>query len=81
LLNKGQEMTEEDLDQLPMSYWSEIQVDNESVENELGRIIESTTTQVNLIKQHFEDKIEKLKAATSYLRGHQNGQGFRRDQA
>ncbi len=61
LLNKGQEVTEEDLDQLPISYWSEIQVDNESVENELGRIIESTTTQVNLIKHAFEDKIEKLK--------------------
>ena len=61
LLNKGQEVTEEDLDQMPMSYWSEIQVDNESVESELGRIIESTTTQVNLIKHAFEDKIEKLK--------------------
>jgi DNA-directed RNA polymerase subunit beta len=61
LLNKGQEVTDEDLDQLPMSYWSEIQVDNESVESELGRIIESTTTQVNLIKHAFEDKIEKLK--------------------
>ncbi|MGH7853429.1 MAG: DNA-directed RNA polymerase subunit beta, partial [Candidatus Binatia bacterium] len=61
LLNKGQELTEEDLDHLPMSYWSEIRVDNESVENELGRIIESTTSQVNLIKRNFEDKIEKLK--------------------
>ena len=37
LLNKGQELTEEDLDQLPMAYWSEIRVDNESVETELGR--------------------------------------------
>jgi DNA-directed RNA polymerase subunit beta len=61
LLNKGQELTEEDLDQLPMAYWSEIRVDNESVETELGRIIESTTSQVNLIKRSFEDKIEKLK--------------------
>jgi DNA-directed RNA polymerase subunit beta len=61
LLNKGQEITEEDLDQLPMPYWSEIRVDNESVENELGRIIESTTSQVNLIKKNFEDKIEKLR--------------------
>jgi DNA-directed RNA polymerase subunit beta len=61
LLNKGQELTEEDVDQLPMSYWSEIRVDNESVENELGRIIESTTGQVNLIKRVFDDKIEKLK--------------------
>ena len=61
LLNKGQELTEDDIDQLPMSYWSEIRIDNESVENELGRIIESTTSQVNLIKRVFEDKIEKLK--------------------
>ena len=61
LLNKGQEISEEDLDQLPMPYWSEIRVDNESVENELGRIIESTTSQVNLIKRNFEDKIEKLR--------------------
>jgi len=61
LLNKGQELTEEDLDQLPMSYWSEIRVDNESAENELSRIIDSTTSQVNLIKHAFEDKIEKLK--------------------
>ena len=61
LLNKGQELTEEDLDQLPMSYWGEIRVDNESVENELSRIIDSTTGQVNQIKRAFEDKIEKLK--------------------
>jgi len=61
LLNKGQELSEDDIDQLPMSYWSEIRIDNESVENELGRIIESTTNQVNLIKRAFEDKIEKLK--------------------
>jgi DNA-directed RNA polymerase subunit beta len=61
LFNKGQELTEEDIEQLPMSYWSEIRVDNESVENELQRIIESTTSQVNLIKHAFEDKIEKLK--------------------
>ncbi len=62
LLNKGQELTEDDIDQLPMSYWSEIGVDNESAETELNRIIESTTSQVNLIKRAFEDKIDKLKS-------------------
>jgi DNA-directed RNA polymerase subunit beta len=61
LLNKGQELTEEDIDQLPMAYWSEIRVDNESVEAELNRIVESTAGQVNLIKDLFEDKIEKLR--------------------
>ena len=62
LLTKGKEITEEDLDQLPMSYWSEIRVDNESVEAELDRIVESTSGQVKLIKEQFEDKIEKIRA-------------------
>jgi DNA-directed RNA polymerase subunit beta len=61
LLNKGKELTEEDLDELPMSYWGEIRVENESVEAELARIVESTTEQVKHIKTLFEDKIEKLK--------------------
>jgi DNA-directed RNA polymerase subunit beta len=61
LLVKGKEITEEDLDQLPMSYWSEIRVDNGSVEAELDRIVESTAGQVKLIKEVFEDKIEKLR--------------------
>jgi DNA-directed RNA polymerase subunit beta len=61
LLNKGKELTEEDLDQLPMSYWGDIRIDNESVEGELNRIVESTTEQVSLIKDLFEDKIDKLR--------------------
>ena len=61
LFTKGKEITEEDLEQLPMSYWSEIRVDNESVEAELDRIVESTAGQVKLIKELFEDKIEKLR--------------------
>jgi DNA-directed RNA polymerase subunit beta len=61
LINKGKELTEDDLDQLPPSYWGEIRVDNESVEAELGRVVESTTEQVRLIKDLFEDKIDKLK--------------------
>ena len=61
LLNKGKELTEEDLDELPSTYWSEIRVDNESVEAELSRVVESTAEQVRLIKDLFEDKIDKLK--------------------
>jgi DNA-directed RNA polymerase subunit beta len=61
LLNKGKELTEEDLDQIPMSYWGEIRIDNEAAEAELDRIVESTTEQVKLIKDLFEDKIDKLK--------------------
>ncbi len=62
LLNKGKEITEEDLEEIPMSYWGEIRVDNESVEAELKRIVESTAEQVDLIKMVFQDKINKLKS-------------------
>jgi DNA-directed RNA polymerase subunit beta len=62
LLNKGKEITEEDLDEITMPYWGEIRVDNESVEAELSRIVESTVEQVELIKVVFQDKINKLKS-------------------
>jgi DNA-directed RNA polymerase subunit beta len=61
LLNKGQELTEEDIDQLPMSYWGEIRVESEAAEAELHRIVDSTAQQVKLIKETFEGKIDKLK--------------------
>jgi DNA-directed RNA polymerase subunit beta len=62
LLNKGKEITEEDLDEITMPYWGELRVDNESVEAELKRIVESTVEQVELIKVVFQDKINKLKS-------------------
>ncbi len=61
LLNKGQELTEEDIEQLPMNYWGELRVESESAEAELHRIVDSTAQQVRLIKETFESKIEKLK--------------------
>ncbi|MGH7834398.1 MAG: DNA-directed RNA polymerase subunit beta [Candidatus Binatia bacterium] len=62
LLAKGKEITEEDLDQIPLSYWSEIRVDNDSAEAELKRVVEGTSEQVDLIKMVFQDKIQKLRS-------------------
>jgi len=62
LLNKGKEITEEDLEQISLACWGEIRVENESVESELRRIAESTTEQIDLIKVVFQDKINKLKS-------------------
>ncbi|MGH9895055.1 MAG: DNA-directed RNA polymerase subunit beta, partial [bacterium] len=62
LLNKGKEITEEDLEQIPVAYWGEIRVDHESVEAEIKKIVESTTEQMELIKMLFQDKIHKLKS-------------------
>ena len=62
LLNKGKEITEEDIDQIPRAYLGEIRVDNESVENEVQRIVDSINEQVELFKMVFQDKINRLKS-------------------
>ncbi|OGQ79750.1 MAG: DNA-directed RNA polymerase subunit beta [Deltaproteobacteria bacterium RIFCSPLOWO2_12_FULL_60_19] len=62
LVPKGKEITDEDLEEIPMTYWGEIRVDNESVEAELKRVVESTTEQVELLKVVFQDKINKLRS-------------------
>jgi len=62
LLNKGKEITEEDVDQIPRAYLGEIRVDNESVENEVRRVVDSINEQADLIKVVFQDKISRLKS-------------------
>ena len=62
LLNKGEEIAEEDLEQIPPALWGEIRVDNESVETELRHIVEPTTEQIDLIKVVFQDKIDKMES-------------------
>jgi DNA-directed RNA polymerase subunit beta len=62
LLNKGKELTDEDLDHITRAYWGEIRVDHDSVEGEVKRVVESTTEQIDLIKMVFQDKINKLKS-------------------
>ncbi|MFQ5849773.1 MAG: DNA-directed RNA polymerase subunit beta [Candidatus Binatia bacterium] len=61
LLNKGKEITEEDLEHIPRAYWGEIRVDHESVEGEVRRIVESTMEQIDLIKMVFQEKINRLR--------------------
>ncbi|MGH7848590.1 MAG: DNA-directed RNA polymerase subunit beta [Candidatus Binatia bacterium] len=62
LLNKGKEITEEDLEQIPMPYWGDIRIDHEAAEAELKRIVESTKEQIDLIKMVFQDKIQRIKS-------------------
>ena len=62
LLNKGKDITAEDLEGLPRAYWGELRVDDEAVETEVKAIMESTTEQVDLIRMVFQDKINKLKS-------------------
>lgn len=61
LLSKGKEITEQDIEQIPMAYWGDIRVDHESVQAELERIVGGSAEQIDLIKMVFQDKINKLK--------------------
>jgi DNA-directed RNA polymerase subunit beta len=62
LLNKGVELAAEVLDQVPSSYWGDIKIGDEKVEDELARAVNAMQDQVDQIKRVFDDKIERLKA-------------------
>jgi DNA-directed RNA polymerase subunit beta len=61
LLPKGAEIKAEDLDQIPSTYWGDIKVDNDKIEDELSRVVDAMREQRERIKTLFEEKIERLK--------------------
>jgi len=61
LLQKGHEITAEDLEEIPQALWGEIKIGNEKVEEELGRVVEAMQEQLSLIRMVFQEKIERLK--------------------
>ncbi len=61
LLPKGQEISAEDLDQIPSTYWGDLKVDNEKIEDELSRAVDAMREQMELIKNVFQEKIDRLK--------------------
>jgi DNA-directed RNA polymerase subunit beta len=62
LVQKGVEITPELLEQVPSTYWGDIKVGDERVEDELSRLVEGMLEQVDGIKTQFNDKIERLKS-------------------
>ena len=62
LLPKGQEIKAEDLDQIPATYWGDIKVENEKIEDELSRAVDAMREQMELIKNLFQEKIDRLKS-------------------
>src|SRR5262249_43393776 len=61
LLNKGVELTEELILQIPPNYWGDIKIGEEGPEEELSRVVEAMNEQVDLIKLMFGEKMERLK--------------------
>jgi DNA-directed RNA polymerase subunit beta len=62
LLAKSAEIKAEDLDQIPATYWGDIKVDNEKIEDELSRAVDAMREQIELIKNVFQEKIDRLKS-------------------
>jgi DNA-directed RNA polymerase subunit beta len=61
-LTKGKSITEALLNQIPVSKWSEITVqDGDDIEAELGELFEAMEEQVEFAKMVYDQKINKLK--------------------
>jgi DNA-directed RNA polymerase subunit beta len=59
LLNKGQDVTDAQLDEIPEKYWPEIAVGG--AEEKVARILENFNEQKELVKLVFGEKISRLK--------------------
>ncbi len=61
-LTKGKSITESVLNQMPVSKWSEITVENgDDIEGELGELFEAMEEQLEFAKMVFDQKINKLR--------------------
>jgi DNA-directed RNA polymerase subunit beta len=62
IIAKGKKITDEALTLIPLDRWDEISVeDGEGVEEKVAQILENLQQKVFLIKEIFDDKIQKLK--------------------
>ena len=60
LLAKGKSITEEMLDKIPTSKWSEIGVGSEDLEEEVQELIEGMEEQLELVRMVYDQKVSKL---------------------
>jgi DNA-directed RNA polymerase subunit beta len=60
LVSKGDIVTAELLASMPPSYWAEIKVGEEKVEEEVSRVVDAMNARSNAINAQFDAKIERL---------------------
>jgi len=60
LIGKGDVITAEILLEIPTSYWSEIKVGDDKIEEEVSRIVDAMNARSNGINAQFDAKIERL---------------------
>ncbi|MEA2625650.1 MAG: DNA-directed polymerase subunit beta [Candidatus Binatota bacterium] len=69
LLQKGKEITDEDLEAMPPRYWAEIRVGNDSGEAEVQRAVEAFNEKTDTIREDFQGRIERLRAGDELAPG------------
>jgi len=62
LLQKGKEIAEEIFNDILPVHWGRVKVEDETINEEVSRIVEAMEDQVDDIRGEFERKIEKLKS-------------------
>jgi DNA-directed RNA polymerase subunit beta len=60
LVGKGDLVSQELLEQVPPSYWAEIKIGDEKMEDEVSRVVDAMNSRSNAINAQFDAKIERL---------------------
>ena len=62
VLNKGQEIAEEDFNKIPPNYWSDVRIGDEAAEEKIVLISEGMHEQLSHIRMKFQERLERLTA-------------------
>ena len=60
LYKKGSKITSEMIEDIPMQSWPDVKVEDESVNQQLTRIVQNALTQMNLLENIFQDRCDKV---------------------
>ncbi|MEW6271380.1 MAG: DNA-directed RNA polymerase subunit beta [Thermodesulfobacteriota bacterium] len=69
LLPKGQELTAEDVDRIPPTYWGDIRIGDEKAEGELERACRAMRDQIERLQRATQEKISRLQAGDELAPG------------
>ncbi len=69
LLAKGAEITAEDIDRIPPTYWADIRIGDEKAEGELERACRAMRDQIERLQRVTQEKISRLQAGDELAPG------------
>ena len=69
LLPKGHELTAEDIDRIPPTYWADIRIGDEKAEGELERACRAMRDQIERLQRVTQEKIARLQAGDELAPG------------